>query len=181
MDGGEGDDKIGGGNDADTLTGGDGEDSMEGGLGNDLFMGVEDDSDDERITSSDRLDADTMRGGAGDDTFILGSNDDAEGGEGADTFVTGNWTSPDDSPDVLDFDVTEDVFVVLVPEGTATDNIVVVENINVEEPVFTVYYNGYAVAFVHGAGFDASHVSVVETEMVEYNPPVFENLPDFGQ
>ena len=160
-------DTLLGGRGNDTLIGGVGEDSLEGGLGDDVFVGVEDGSDDETIAASDVLDADTMRGGDGNDTFVLGSGDVAEGGAGVDTFASGTWVDADNLPVIEDFDVAEDVFALLVPEGEGTGTVTVDADADAGEGWFTVSYDGAPVATVFGAGMTPANVSVVETDVVE--------------
>ncbi|SMP35280.1 calcium-binding protein [Shimia sagamensis] len=179
----DGEDTLIGGRGNDTLIGGDGTDSMEGGSGNDVFWGVEDSFNEFHIVGqphSSAQDVDTMRGDEGDDTLIMGSGDIAEGGEGADTFASGTWIDPDNLPVVEDFDVTEDVFEIHVPEwvsesgtpGSFADGTVAVDpDPDKGEGWFTVTYDGEPMASVYGPGMNISHVSVVESRYIE---PEFE-------
>ncbi len=183
LDGGEGNDSLIGGEGNDTLIGGDGADSMEGGLGDDVFWGVEDSFNEFHIIgkpSSSDQEVDTMQGGEGDDTLIMGSGDIAEGGEGADTFASGTWIDSDNLPVVEDFDITQDVFEIHVPEwvsekgtpGSFADGTVAVEpDSDKGEGWFTVTYDGEPMASVFGQGMNTGHVNVVESRYIE---PEFE-------
>ncbi|MCP4206122.1 MAG: hypothetical protein GY767_03615, partial [Shimia sp.] len=151
-------------------TGGLGSDTLSGGEGNDVLQGVQDSADDGVIDSSDVLDADTLQGGEGDDVLLMGSGDMAEGGAGADVFQSGIWVDEDNLPQVSDFDVAEDTFVVLVAEGNGAGTVTVDADAAQGAGWFTVSYDGTPVASVYGPGMDASNVSVVESEVVAPAP-----------
>ncbi len=160
-----GDDSILGRSGSDFVNGGTGEDTLKGGAGDDLLVGYEDSLFDTNFEVSDTYDPDFISGGAGTDAIIAGSGDTIDGGDGIDYLTLGSWIDPNNPVHIEEFEASEDIIAIIVPDDYAGSATVTVVHDTTGTHSGTVYLDGVRLAEVEGGGtlglLDASVIAVV--------------------
>lgn len=174
----DGDDVLLGGFGADTLLGGNGNDVLDGSMtlsntvfAEDGFTILNDPAALDAaltVSSYDDSAADTLFAGAGDDTLVLGNGDTGQGGNGSDTFelltsgLSAVDAANDDAAIVKDYDSSEDIITLVVPEGAADPVITVQASTDTADT--DLYADGELVATLTGvavADFDVAAVQLL--------------------
>ncbi|MEP3676422.1 calcium-binding protein [Sulfitobacter sp.] len=158
LEGGEGDDTLQGGLDNDTLIGGNGADVLFGGWGNDVLSGLSPEQG-----GSDADDGDFLNGGGGDDTIFTGSSDIVTAGEGADQIVLGDWITPGNTAEIVDFTATDDNIVLIWDDSDLdTEEPFVTLATDPESPEQTlILMDGTVIASVNGTDIQADDIALV--------------------